>query len=169
MPRDCRVLSARRAGDGRVVSDLEGTAVGNQVKVERGRQKAETETCRETGKRLVCFALKEEADPFRKFAADRPDVHTLISGIGRKNAESTVSAFLESCRPQFVLTCGFTGGLNPQLALGDVVFASDDDGLSEKLMRTGARPVKFACSSRIAVTVGEKNQLRRTTGADAVE
>ncbi len=118
---------------------------------------------------LVCFALKEEAIPFRKLAAGRADVHILISGIGTKNAEATVSAFLNNCRPRSVLTCGFAGGLNPQLVTGDAVFATEDTGLREKMVHAGARPAKFVCSSRIAVTVKEKSELRRTSGADAVE
>jgi adenosylhomocysteine nucleosidase len=121
------------------------------------------------GSTLVCFALKEEAVAFEKLAADRADVHALVTGIGRANAESNVSSFLTSCRPRFALTCGFAGGLDPQLAIGDVVFATDDDRLRNKLSRTGARPAKFFCSSRIAVTRAEKTGLRRATGADAVE
>ena len=118
---------------------------------------------------LVCFALKEEAGAFRKLAADRADVYILITGIGRKNAGSNVGAFLKSCRPRFILTCGFAGALNPQLAIGDVVFATDDDSLRETLNRAGARPATLFCASRIAVTAAEKTELRRTTGADAVE
>ena len=53
---------------------------------------------------LVCFALKEEAAPFRKMAAGTaaaaPAASILITGIGRRNAEKSVREFLatHSCR-----------------------------------------------------------------------
>ncbi len=36
---------------------------------------------------LICFALKEEAAPFRKIAAGKSDISILLTGIGRQNAE----------------------------------------------------------------------------------
>src|ERR1035437_2905625 len=71
---------------------------------------------------LVCFAPKEEAAPFRKIAAGKPGMSILLTGIGRKNAEKSVREFLATNSLELVLTCGFTGGLNPDLALGAVVF-----------------------------------------------
>jgi adenosylhomocysteine nucleosidase len=142
---------------------------------------------------LVCFALKEEAAPFRKMAAGRPDVSILITGIGRQNAGKSVREFLATNLPELVLTCGFAGGLNPDLKLGDVVFetsfpsgsrresAQTESGeklepthigcynLNEKLVAAGAKPAKFFCADRIATTVAEKKKLRAETGADAVE
>jgi adenosylhomocysteine nucleosidase len=131
---------------------------------------------------LICFALKEEAAPFHKIAAGRPGVFTLLTGIGRQNAEKSVRSFLNSCAPELVLTCGFAGGLNPNLKTGDVVFEigqqpsaignqpepADGDS-QQKLLAAGAQPVKFFCADRIATTVAEKKKLRDETGADAVE
>ena len=75
---------------------------------------------------LVCFALKEEAAPFRKMAAGTAAAATaasiLITGIGRRNAEKSVREFLATNSPELVLTCGFAGGLNPDLKLGEVIF-----------------------------------------------
>jgi hypothetical protein len=101
---------------------------------------------------LVCFALKEEAAPFRKMVADTvaaaPAASILITGIGRKNAEKSVREFLAGhsggasvpasrsqdapasqarlvsslAPPTLVLTCGFAGALNQDLKLGDVIF-----------------------------------------------
>ena len=120
---------------------------------------------------LVCFALKEEAAPFHKVAARHPGVITLIVGIGRQNAEKSVRSFLASGSPELVLTCGFAGGLNPALKLGEVVFepATGNLQLATRLSAAGAKPVKFICADRIATTVAEKQALRAQTGADAVE
>lgn len=119
--------------------------------------------------KLVCFALKEEADAFRKLAAGRADVPILVTGIGRQNAEAKVRAFLESTHPRFLLTCGFAGGLNAQLSTGDVLFATHDVSLRVELSAAGARLSRFHCASRIAVTAAEKAELRSLTGMDAVE
>jgi nucleoside phosphorylase len=118
---------------------------------------------------LVCFALKEEADAFRKLTVGREDVSILVTGIGQKNSELTLVERLNQLTPRLVLTCGFAGGLDPALAAGDVLYSTDDQGLREKLTAAGARPVKFYCASRIATKVAEKLELRRTTGANAVE
>ena len=118
---------------------------------------------------LVCFALKEEAAPFRKTAAGRPEVSILITGIGRRNAEQAVVEFLASALRSRVLTCGFAGGLDPNHAVGTVLFATDDAGLRETLNAAGASPGRFFCATRIATTAKEKQELRRTTTADAVE
>ncbi|HEV2695890.1 MAG TPA: hypothetical protein VG347_23575 [Verrucomicrobiae bacterium] len=126
---------------------------------------------------LVCFALKEEAVSFRKIAAERPHVSMLIVGIGRLNAEKSIRAYLEAHTPELVLTCGFAGGLDPNLKIGDVVFEMPlkqqleaPGGISsKKLDAAGAKPAKFLCANRIATTVAEKQALRTETGAEVVE
>jgi adenosylhomocysteine nucleosidase len=118
---------------------------------------------------LICFALKEEAAPFQKIAAGKPGVSILLTGIGRQNAEKTVREFLATNSPALVLTCGFAGGLNPDLGSAAVVFETADDNLRAKLQAVGAAPAKFFCAGRIATTTAEKKKLRDETGADAVE
>ena len=120
---------------------------------------------------LVCFALKEEAAPFRKLAAGKTGVDILIVGIGRANAEKSVHNYLAAHSPRQVFTCGFAGGLNPDLKLGDVVFEVQNSKpeIQNQLLAAGARPAKFFCADRIATTVAEKKQLREQTGADVVE
>jgi len=119
---------------------------------------------------LVCFALNEEAAPFRKSAA-AVAFDLLIVGIGRKNAEMSLRQFLAKYSPELVLTCGFAGGLNPDLKLGDVVFEIGNQQLEieNRLLAAGTRPAKLFCADRIATTVAEKKKLRAETGADVVE
>jgi adenosylhomocysteine nucleosidase len=118
---------------------------------------------------IICFALKEEAAPFRKIAAAKSDVSILLTGIGRQNAEKSLREFLATNSPKLVLTCGFAGGLNPELKLGEVIFETSDEKLHSRLLAVGALPVKIFCADRIATTVAEKKKLRAETGADAVE
>ncbi len=120
---------------------------------------------------LICFALKEEAAPFRKIAAGKSGISILITGIGRANAEKSVRGFLSKNSPGLVLTCGFAGGLNPGLKLGDVIFelSTANSELSNRLAAAVAKPATFFCADRIATTVAEKTKLRYETGADAVE
>jgi hypothetical protein len=114
---------------------------------------------------LVCFAVPQEA----KFFAARGQP-TLITGIGRKNAERAFSSALRSQRPRLVLSCGFAGGLHPAWPSGTVVFSVDEEtGLGAALEVAGARPARFHCAERVATTVAEKQTLRAATGADAVE
>jgi nucleoside phosphorylase len=118
---------------------------------------------------LVCFALQEEASPFQKICAGRPEVSVLVTGIGQENAGTSARKFLASHTPSLVLTCGFAGGLNPEFATGSVLFATGDAGLGDKLIAAGAEPAEFFCAARIITTATEKQELRRGNGADAVE
>jgi adenosylhomocysteine nucleosidase len=142
---------------------------------------------------LICFALKEEAAPFRKIAAGKSAaakaISILLTGIGRQNAEKSLREFLATHSPKLVLTCGFVGGLNPDLKLGEVVFEISpsssrresaqteignqsepiDIGCYDKFIASGAKSAKIFCADRIATTVAEKKKLRAETGADAVE
>lgn len=119
---------------------------------------------------LACFALNEEAAPFRKLAARLPRVEVLVTGMGKRNAERSLRAFLERRRPDRVLSCGFAGGLNPALTAGAVVFdAGNAPRLEAELARTGARRARFHCADRVAASVAEKQSLWQSAGADAVE
>ena len=133
---------------------------------------------------LVCFAVKEEAAVFRKTPA-AAHAQILLTGMGKANAEKSIRAALEANRPSLVITCGFAGGLNPQLVTGDVVFEigrsrGDETQIKtesetphvvsyDKLIAAGAREGKFHCADKVAVTAEEKWALWQTTGADAVE
>ena len=117
---------------------------------------------------LVCFAVKEEAAPFRRKLP--AGVETLVTGMGAAAAERAVQAKLAERPWSLVLTCGFAGGLNPALRPETVVFEADPDfPLRQALLDTGAVAARFHCAARVAVTAAEKTALRAATGADAVE
>ena len=93
-------------------------------------------------------------------AAGRPDVSILITGIGRQNAGKSVREFLATNLPELVLTCGFAGGLNPDLKLGDVVFElTDRRGEFHEPQMFGTRITRpserseflFQCTSRLTI------------------
>lgn len=124
----------------------------------------------------VCFALAEEAGPFEKVCGDK--VHVFLTGIGRENAEKAVRGFLAAHTPSLLITCGFAGGLAPELGIGDVIFEIPPSGsagnaayaaVRSKLAATGTREAKIFCADRIATTVADKKKLRDETGADAAE
>jgi nucleoside phosphorylase len=119
---------------------------------------------------LLTFAVREESRPFQRLIGAHPDLRALLTGIGRRNAERAIRKALAEQSPKLVLTCGFAGGLNPELATGSVVFSADEDfSLSPALLEAGARHATFHCAERVATTAEEKYALRQHTGADAVE
>ena len=145
---------------------------------------------------LLTFAAKEESRPFEKLIGARSNLRVLLTGIGQRNAERAIRGALAEQLPKLVLTCGFAGGLNPELATGTVVFSTDEEVrsrrgneadsplnvqapppyvggyepcLSAALLAAGARPAKFYCAEKVVATAGEKRALWQSTGADAVE
>lgn len=119
------------------------------------------------GKVLVCFAVRDEARHFQP--PPGASCKVVVSGIGKRNAEQALADALTTLKPQLVLTCGYAGGLDPQLARGTIVFDVGDEPVASRLKAAGAIPAKFFCAERIAVTAADKQALRNQTGADAVE
>jgi adenosylhomocysteine nucleosidase len=140
------------------------------VKSEVRSPRAEGNPKGEIRKVLVCFAVKEEAGAFQKLVRGRDNLEVILVGMGKRNAERAIRAALVKERPQLVLTCGFAGGLRPDLATGTVVFAADPDtGLEPALLAAGAKPARFHCADGVAATAELKRALWKATGADAVE
>ena len=118
---------------------------------------------------LVCFALKEEAGPFKRRATGRPGIRVLVTGMGGRNAERAIRLALAGDRPDCVVTSGFAGGLRPELAEGTVLFEGDTAEFESALVANGARRGRFHCLNRMAITASEKSELWKQTCADAVE
>jgi adenosylhomocysteine nucleosidase len=90
--------------------------------------------------------------------------------MGRDNAARRVGAALAGEKPELVLSCGFAGGLDPELPAGTVVYAADaETGLGPALLAAGARPARFHCANQVACTAASKRTARAASGADAVE
>ena len=119
---------------------------------------------------LVCFAVKEEATPFRKKVEGRPNLRIMVTGMGQRNAERSIREALGSAKPGLVLTCGFAGGLKPELKHAQIVFwAAPGSPLEARLISAHGVAALFHCAPSVATTVKAKRLLRETTGADAVE
>src|SRR6266446_5449473 len=119
---------------------------------------------------LVCFAVKQEAKFFNPAPGPTASWSTLITGIGHRNAQDAITSALAGQKPAMVLTCGFAGGLRPDLKTGEVLFGADSDTeWHNALIKTGAKAGRFYCSKRIITAANEKGELWKMTGADAVE
>lgn len=126
---------------------------------------------------LVCFAVPEEARPFRRRLATvapalRESVDILVTGMGPGPATAAFHHYLTQRRtpPRLLITAGFAGALAPSLAVGDLVFdATDALPFANLLAQCGAKPARFHTTSRVATTAAAKHQLHLDTGAEVVE
>jgi nucleoside phosphorylase len=119
----------------------------------------------------VCFAVREEAGPFRSLVRTNPRIRVLVTGMGRRNSQTTLSAALSQGNPpKLLITAGFAGGLTPDLARNTVVFSADHNpALQARLIAAGARKVRFHCAECVVTTAAEKRTLHASTGCEAVE
>ena len=97
---------------------------------------------------LVCFAVKEEAAPFRRELP--PNVTILVTGMGAAAAERVVKARLSERDWSLVLTCCFPGGLHPAL----------------RLARSSARQMKISPAPDVAQCRGGRRAASCRTGGD---
>jgi adenosylhomocysteine nucleosidase len=96
------------------------------------------------------------------------------NGAGANRAAAAVDAAVPSFRPDAILSVGFCGALDPELAIADIVvgttiFAGDRAFAAEAPVAAPPHRVAPICSlEHVASTAAEKARLR-STGAIAVE
>ena len=100
-------------------------------------------------------ATAMEAAVARRVAGGHPVTVIGISGV-------SLPAAIDA---DVVVLVGFGGGLDPSLAIGDVII----DAPATVNIPAGARRGKIACADRIVATPAEKAAFRQRTGADVVE
>jgi adenosylhomocysteine nucleosidase len=137
---------------------------------------------------IIFFAVAEEARPFlqRRLASgdgstpltppipgakgwrvDNGDIW--VTGMGARNAGAVAEAVVQADAVDWVLTCGFAGGLDPALTVGTVVADLDPWHPLPFGPESGVRRGRFHLASQVAVTADAKARLRAGTGADAVD
>jgi adenosylhomocysteine nucleosidase len=117
---------------------------------------------------LITFAVEDEARAFRRLEVANTCV--LVTGMGPRAAERSFREALAAASPARVLTCGFAGGLNPELPVGTVLFEADDGFAGTPgLVAAGARLGRFHCADHVLISTAEKRETRQVTDADAVE
>jgi len=137
---------------------------------------------------IIFFAVAEEARPFlqRRLASAgdstplTPPVRGAkgwrvgngdiwVTGMGARNAGAVAEAVVQADAVDWVLTCGFAGGLDPDLTVGTIVADLDPWHPLSFGPETGVRRGVFHLASQVAVTAEAKAKLRASTGADAVD
>lgn len=114
---------------------------------------------------LVCFAVSQEAAPFKPLAG----VSVLVTGMGAANVRRLLPTVLDRERPDAVFTCGFAGALDPALPIGSVLGETNDVQLTSLLEEADVLLRRFHCADHVAGTTAEKGDLRSKTLCDAVE
>jgi adenosylhomocysteine nucleosidase len=144
---------------------------------------------------VIVFALRREAMFFRKrvqpcrrladapwpvFVADFQGQSTLLmeTGVGASSASAALRWLLDKkgCRPEFVLSAGFSGALKSGLNVGDVIVASeivDDQG---KCWQAACPPLpvpfrreRLLCMPDLVCSPQDKHQLSSDYQAAAVD
>lgn len=141
----------------------------------------------------VTFALPQESRDFRHAlrhanavgAAPQPlrlgnvgldEVLVAHTGVGPVAAAEGIAALLAYHRPRLLISTGFAGGLDPRLATGDLLFATNFSAPAlvaecRALLGDGTRAFFGALASQPqpAETVAEKSALAAATGALGVD
>ena len=107
----------------------------------------------------------------------KAELLVLHTGIGRAAASHRVEAVLQTHTPQFLISAGFAGGLDPELRVGDIVVAENH---STPELLPPRRSVAGSLGERVffgslltaeqpAESPEEKRRLRERSGAMAVD
>ncbi len=105
------------------------------------------------------------------------------TGPGAEKAQRGTHALIDAHAPQWIISAGFSGGLDPELQIGDIVVgnhivAAEAEDPSSGLKidfkmkpdpKKGLHVGKLATAGHIVRTVDEKRQTAERTGAIAVD
>lgn len=117
---------------------------------------------------LVCCALPEEISPAIRREIETRGHQVLITGMGTQAVKRVLAEV--STTPDWVLSTGFCGGLQPQHSTGTVVGQSQDPTLLQILEAfPGIHRGRFHHSEKVVTSAREKQALGQETGADAVD
>ena len=144
---------------------------------------------------MVC-ALPIELDPFlaqcsrlKKYSGDRfvfrggyygsVRVAVVESGMGFAKARDATHALIDAHTPRWVLSCGFSGALVPEMKIGDIVIANDvvDEHGQELTVslkmaedrENGLYVGRILTADHLVRTIAEKRQLADKRDALAVD
>jgi adenosylhomocysteine nucleosidase len=127
---------------------------------------------------VVTFALPQESSDFRRALRGRTekDVQVEHIGVGPAAAAQSIDRILSADRPRLIICAGFAGGLDPELAVADLVVAENlttPDVLAGVRSRAGTAPhCRFGgvvSRAETVETVEAKSMLHQETGALAVD
>ena len=130
---------------------------------------------------IVTFAVPQESREFRLALRrmDRGDIQVEHIGVGPAAAAARMSRLIADEKPRLVICTGFAGGLDPRLAIGDLVVAENLSTpewvariRSEGSEGSPERPPAFGAVVSRALpveSVADKTALARETGALAVD
>lgn len=134
---------------------------------------------------LVSFAVPEESRPFLRAwglaVASKPTrrgptcwrfpgLDVVVTGMGSRNANQVIEAFLRDRHPRWVITAGFAGGLDPGFPRGTVGISIDPTFIEPIVSRRlDLTPMTFHESARVIPTPRAKAELHRQSGDHAVD
>lgn len=117
---------------------------------------------------LVCCALPEEISPAIRREIEARGHQVLITCMGTRAVKRALAGV--SPTPDWVLSTGFCGGMQPRHRTGTVIGQSQDPTLLQILETfPGIHRGRFHHSEKVVTSAREKQALGKDTGADAVD
>jgi nucleoside phosphorylase len=124
----------------------------------------------------VTFALPAESSDFIRRLGKREDIRVVHTGVGRNVAAERIRvALAQTPPPALLISAGFAGALNGQLALGELLLAdnfSDAERLQaarHALADTPHRVGKLATADAVLDLPAERRKFAHATGAVAID
>ena len=93
------------------------------------------------------------------------------TGVGEESCRTQMTMFLQTTRPDCLISSGFAGGLDRALKVGDLIVATNfsSAALLSKISGHGQATGTLTTQPLVAETVADKSALAASTGAAAVD